>query len=466
MKTAYRTSKLAHLFEREGEVALFHALSYEVLYFESDIKDLLDRFEFGSTIEAAIEHFPDDLQEVVNQAIVVLIENRFLIPILEDEYTEVREAATRLVGFPEISILYLLLTGQCNLRCGYCFVETPHMPQSYKTAMMSRETAKLGIDIFAKALAENSQNRLLTRNVYYYGGEPTLNWDVLIYSAEYMLELKDRGVLPENLTLNMVTNGTLITREMASELARLGIMVSVSLDGPREITEGNRGFAQPGDVSVYDKIVKGIRNLQEAGIEVGISCTISGNEDALPETVRWLKTELGINSLGFNVLMGNESQIGASKEYFKQAAHEMLAAYEVARELGVYEDRVMRKIRSFSDQTLYPKDCGGCGRQIVVTADGLVGPCHAYAGDGQDYYQDLTPSYNPLTDSDILEWSKRSPLSMPTCHNCMAVGICGGGCAYHAERNYGSIWSIDDRFCYQAKATVEWLVWDLNAQDD
>jgi uncharacterized protein len=340
------------------------------------------------------------------------------------------------------------------------------MPSTYKNAMMSRETAKLGIDIYAKALAENKQNKLQTRNVYYYGGEPTLNWDVLVYSAEYMLALKDKGILPHTLTLNMVTNGTLITREMAKTLANLGIMVSVSLDGPREITEGNRGFADKRETAVYDRIIEGIQNLQDAGIEVGISCTIAGNEDSLPNIVKWLHTKLGINSLGFNVLMGRESEIGVSKGYFEKSAREMLKAFEVARELGVYEDRVMRKVRSFSEQTLYPKDCGGCGRQIVVTADGLVGPCHAYAGDGQEFYKKLSTSYNPLVDPDVLEWSKRSPLAMPACKDCMAIGICGGGCAYHADRNYGSIWSIDDRFCYQAKATVEWLVWDLYSQDD
>jgi uncharacterized protein len=460
METVYRVSRLSHLFERDGIVALFHALTYEVLYFDTQVKALLSFFEGGSTVSAALDQFPEEQRKDVASAIKELVASELLIAVEVDEMLRIEDAANRLVGFPEISILYLLLTGQCNLRCRYCFVETPHMPTTYKSAMMTREVARLGIDIYAKALAENSENKLKTRNVYYYGGEPLLNWDVLEWSARYMRELVLRGVLPESLVINMVTNGTLVTREIAETLAGLGVQVSVSLDGPRDITEKNRGSG------IYDDVIRGIRLLQDAGMNVGISCTIAGNEDSLPKIVEWLHYELGVSSLGFNVLMGNETKIGVGKEYFETAAAEMLKAYEVARSLGVYEDRVTRKVRSFSDQTIYPKDCGGCGRQIVVTADGLVGPCHAYAGDGQDYYKPLTSCYNPLNDRDIMEWSKRSPLTMPECKGCFAVGICGGGCAYHADRNYGSIWSVDDRFCYQAKSTVEWLVWDLYSQDE
>ena len=465
MKETYRASTLGHIFENNGKYALFHSLTYEVLYFDDKIKSVLDLFEHGSTVEFVLNKLSTDLRSDARQVITELIENNFLIPVNKNEFQEIHNAADRLVGYPEISILYLLLTGRCNLRCKYCFVETPHIPTSFKSAMMTKETAILGIDTYAKALASNPENKLLTRNVYYYGGEPILNWDTLVSSAEYMLNLKEKGILPETLVLNMVTNGTLITKEMAHTLARLGIQVSVSLDGPQEITEKNRGKPNGGS-KTYDSIIAGIKNLQYAGITVGISCTISDNEDSLPEIVRWFNSELGVSSLGFNVLMGNEAEIGVTKEYFKKAAHGMLAAYEVARELNVYEDRVTRKVRAFSEQILYPKDCGGCGRQIVVTADGLVGPCHAYAGDGQDYYKKLTDSYNPVTDPDILEWSERSPLTMAQCQTRSAVGICGGGCAYHADRNYGSIWAIDDRFCYQAKSTVEWLVWDLYKQND
>lgn len=58
----------------------------------------------------------------------------------------------------------------------------------------------------------------------------------------------------------------------------------------------------------------------------------------------------------------------------------------------------------------------------------------------------------------------RSPLNMPECQDCPALGICGGGCPYQSELEMGSIWALDKRFCIHAKMTLEWLIWDLFKQ--
>ena len=63
--------------------------------------------------------------------------------------------------------------------------------------------------------------------------------------------------------------------------------------------------------------------------------------------------------------------------------------------------------------------------------------------------------------SEIAEWGHRSPLNMPQCFDCSAIGTCGGGCAYGAMLRNGSIWSLDDRFCVHSLKTLEWMIWDL-----
>jgi hypothetical protein len=40
----------------------------------------------------------------------------------------------------------------------------------------------------------------------------------------------------------------------------------------------------------------------------------------------------------------------------------------------------------------------------------------------------------------------------------------GGGCALNAKANGKSIWDLDERFCIHAKATLEFLIWDLFEQ--
>ena len=60
-----------------------------------------------------------------------------------------------------------------------------------------------------------------------------------------------------------------------------------------------------------------------------------------------------------------------------------------------------------------------------------------------------------------IEWNKRTPLNMPECYECPALGICGGGCPMNAEKNYGSIWHVDKRYCQHSIQTLEWLIRDL-----
>lgn len=59
------------------------------------------------------------------------------------------------------------------------------------------------------------------------------------------------------------------------------------------------------------------------------------------------------------------------------------------------------------------------------------------------------------------EWNLRTPLRMSQCLNCMALGVCGGGCALNAKANGGSIWDLNERFCIHSKKTLEFLIWDL-----
>jgi len=67
----------------------------------------------------------------------------------------------------------------------------------------------------------------------------------------------------------------------------------------------------------------------------------------------------------------------------------------------------------------------------------------------------------PQKSKTYIEWNKRTPLNMPECQDCVALGICGGGCPMNAYSNNHSIWALDERFCVHAKMTLEWLIWEL-----
>ena len=47
-----------------------------------------------------------------------------------------------------------------------------------------------------------------------------------------------------------------------------------------------------------------------------------------------------------------------SDDYNERAARFIIKAFQVFRERGIYEDRIMRKVNAFIERNVWPFDCG------------------------------------------------------------------------------------------------------------
>ncbi|KKL98244.1 hypothetical protein LCGC14_1826400 [marine sediment metagenome] len=72
---------------------------------------------------------------------------------------------------------------------------------------------------------------------------------------------------------------------------------------------------------------------------------------------------------------------GESLDYAEVVAKNLIESFKVARANGIYEDRIMRRVRNFIDKAPVVSDCGGCGLQIVISPDGKIGVCQAFCGE-------------------------------------------------------------------------------------
>lgn len=95
------------------------------------------------------------------------------------------------------------------------------------------------------------------------GGEP------LLYRAGEK-DLLDAVEKHSDCLFLMYTNGTLIDRETAARLARLGNLTpALSVEGMRQSTDECRG------AGVFDRVLEAAANLREAGVPFGISVTVT-----------------------------------------------------------------------------------------------------------------------------------------------------------------------------------------------
>ncbi len=167
----------------------------------------------------------------------------------------------------------LELTYACNLRCGFCYTDSPrHTLQ--RTPELSDAQWR---EVVRQSLELGIVEAVVT------GGEPFLRKELTLGLIE---DLAGAGV---GVTLN--TNGWFVDEEVASRLGALrGVTAHVSLDGARAgLHDGSRGV--PGS---WRRAVEGIDRLLGAGVGVCVVHVVTpGNVDAVPELLEQMWT-LGV----------------------------------------------------------------------------------------------------------------------------------------------------------------------------
>lgn len=140
-------------------------------------------------------------------------------------------------------------TQKCNLNCQGCYA-----------ASSSQATAFLPFDIFDRILKEN-HDIFGSRFVTISGGEP------LLYQSQgkNLLDLFEKY---SDTYFIFYTNGTLITKEIAERLAKLGnVSPQISVEGLEKETDERRGKG------IFQRILKAAEILRKAGVPFVISVT-------------------------------------------------------------------------------------------------------------------------------------------------------------------------------------------------
>jgi len=159
------------------------------------------------------------------------------------------------------------VTRRCNLHCMHCYSSSRNI--EYSDELSTKEGYAL-IDDLAQFGAPV---------ILFSGGEPLMRKDLLDL-ASYATKSGVRAVIS--------TNGTLINRDVARDLKKVGLSyVGVSLDGLRPTNDKFRGVQ-----GSFDKALEGIRNCQKEGIKVGLRFTINKhNVEDIPAIFKLLEQE-------------------------------------------------------------------------------------------------------------------------------------------------------------------------------
>lgn len=121
------------------------------------------------------------------------------------------------------------VTQECNLRCSYCYIDK-------RPAHMSPETARAVVDFMFQA--SPGEEKI---DIGFFGGEPLLRPDLIRYITGLIEDHPSFD--PERVRLAVVTNGTIFTDEIAALLNAHNIAFCLSCDGPPQVQDTFRRFA-------------------------------------------------------------------------------------------------------------------------------------------------------------------------------------------------------------------------------
>ena len=452
-------SRYTHVFELGDAVALYHSLRMKPVYLNRKSYEDLQAWLAGPSC-FSLEEAPENIKNEINE-----LAKYKILTKTDDEDDKVLAFVRSKIPAPAINVCYMITSEQCNLACKYCFLGNNDASKrnNFSLENMSKETAGKAITFFVDQIKKSG---LDTENnkpvIIFYGGEPLVNYDILVYVAETINKMRKTEPCVKNLEMSMVSNGLLLTEERALKLKDLGVSIAISVDGFTE--EANSMRVDVAGHNVFSQILKTLDMCKRIGVEVSLSVTLS--EETIKDTKNILRLvdNYGIKSFGFNIMMSDENFV-VPQEYNEAAAQFIIDEFVELRKRGIYEDRIMRKLKAFTKAQVYFSDCAATsGGQIVVAPGGRVGICHGCLHNKQYFITTVDDTeFDATKDPLFVEWSQLTPVNKDECQDCPALGICGGGCPINALhlKEGNTIHSLDERFCILSKKTLEFLIKDL-----
>lgn len=247
------------------------------------------------------------------------------------------------------STIHFYVTHRCNLQCPFCFNDSSPAGHIGKPSELPAEA---WIELAGKIAAINPNAAISIS-----GGEPLMRKDI----TEII-----EGISRKNLNIRLITNGTLCDNALTEFLAKIPkLKVQVSIDSlvPEENGQ-TRGFGN------LDKALAAVRRMMDAGIDVGITSTV---------------TKININNIWRMKEYCERHEIGFGTSFFFEGGER---SHDNAKWLQVKPDDILESMYGNDNylsvkgsDNIIPKPgmrrshCGmGCG-QLSIHPDGMVSPC-------------------------------------------------------------------------------------------
>ena len=311
---------------------------------------------------------------------------------------------------------HIILTDHCNLSCTYCRGK-PFSPSADEEPGPDIDLdlpleLDYDLDLLYRFLAKDPDAALI-----FYGGEPLLRPDLV---CEMMEHAPARRFLVQ-------TNGLLLDRIPGDVVNRLDTIL-VSIDGPRETTDGCRGEG------IYDRVMTNVKKIVSGGYhgEIIARMTVTEKTD-IARAVRFLADNPDFSfpsihwQLDADLSCDHRDRAFASwvARTYNPGILFLIRDWVERMETGEGVPRWYPFIDPMEDLLAgreSPLRCGAGNANLTIMTDGSIGPCPCMVG-MRDFY------LGHIRETDPSELSM-DPAMGTCCSSCPIRTFCGGRCLY------------------------------------
>jgi len=371
-------------------------------------------FEIPAKINDIYPFYKDSWgEDLFNSSIMALLNSRTVIDA---------SAEPKLVENSDILTAWLHITDRCNLRCDYCYL--PHRRED-----MTMDIGRTAVDATFRSAKIHGYPRVKLK---YAGGEALIRFSFVEELHNYAMEKSKT----QSIALNglILSNGTLITSEIAKKIKSMNLSLMISLDGIGEKHDVQRHF-EHGKPS-FKLVERGIKIAKDEGISPHISITLSSkNSDGLAELIHWiLENDLtfNINFYRENELAFNNIDLDLDEEKIMKG---ILAAYKVIENNLPRRELLSSLVDRANLSSAHLRTCGVGNNYMVFDYKGMVSKCQMQLHKPVARANVEDPL--SLIRLDTLGIQNLSVEEKEGCKTCEWKYWCAGGCSLTTHRATG-----------------------------
>jgi uncharacterized protein len=297
---------------------------------------------------------------------------------------------------------------------------------------MNLQTAHHAVDFIKNIYNCNHTD---TVSVVFWGGEPLLNFDIIRYFVENLVDFGRESNV--NFLFHLITNGTILNEDMISFFKKYKMTIQISIDGEVDVHDSQRHFISgKGTFKVVkDNIKKLIINQMRD--DVYLKSTFTKNNFPLQDTVDFFEK------------IDMKYHISPALGGCQDNADNYFSSSEIEKEVKIIIDNFFKKIHADISSvnknktiSLFLKyifnkrialySCSAGVNMFCIDIYGDIYFCHQFA---------LYPTYKVGSIYQDIDFNKfqefgiRSVNSRDGCRKCGFIYLCGGSCTCHELTN-------------------------------